>query len=207
MYLLGEELRLRIGEIAETAARRSQGAVRLEESIALPYFGQIILRFELERAAFTLAELDRYESLLYEIVGDEFLVDFMGSVYETVGVDLAAMQDRFAELGERFADEPNPPSIHSEGIRKDARELLERAGMNQSEKVWEIQIDDGQILLLTMGREQGPIRDLGGEPRLLVGRIREEDGTGLFRAALYARRSRISLARLLMENGMKPYYR
>ena len=202
MYLLGEELRLRIGEIAETAARRSQGAMKLEEFIALPYFGQIILRFELEKAAFTLAELDRYESLLYEIVGDEFLVDFMGSVYQKAGVDPATMEARFAEMAVKYAGERVAPSVHSEGIRKDAELLLERAGLDRSEKVWEIQVEDGALLLLTMGREPAAVRDLGGEPRLLVGRIREEDGLGLLQAALYAKRNRVSLARLLLENGL-----
>ena len=52
-----------------------------EEYIALPYYGQIILRFMLHEDTVTLDDLDRYENLLNSIVGDEFLTDFMGTVY------------------------------------------------------------------------------------------------------------------------------
>ena len=69
MYLQNESLINRIREISAEAARRSKGQIGFEEHIALPEYGQIILRFSLETKTVSPDELDRREALLYEIVG------------------------------------------------------------------------------------------------------------------------------------------
>ena len=50
----------------------------------MPYYGgNIILRFDLKKEKVTLDELDQYEALMYEIVKDDFLIDFMGDIYKS----------------------------------------------------------------------------------------------------------------------------
>ena len=71
MYITGETVTRRIAEIAKEADARSGHAVSFEEYLAIPYVGQIILRFNLNREAFTLDDLDRYEQMLAEIAGDD----------------------------------------------------------------------------------------------------------------------------------------
>lgn len=82
MYIYSEQLKKRIEEIAALVKEKTNGVVHYEEFIAIPYFGYIILRFDLETEHYTIDDLDHYEELIYDIVGDEFLVDFMGIVYK-----------------------------------------------------------------------------------------------------------------------------
>ena len=88
MYLTNEKLLKRIQDISNEAELASNHALSFEEYIALPFFGQIILRFTLNLDKYTLDDLDRYESLLNDIAGEEFMTDFMGVVYKKVGVEL-----------------------------------------------------------------------------------------------------------------------
>ena len=197
LYLLGQGLQNRIDRIAEEAESRSKGEIRFEESIALPYYGQIILRFSLERDEVSMTDLDACEALLYEIAGDEFLVDFMGSVYRKAGVDYTRLGETLVRLAAELPNEELPPSVHSAGIRADAAYLLKKAGLEPTEKVWEIQIEDGEQLLLLMGRCDRPIKVSDDCPGLRVAEVREEPCIGLMKAAVYARKRGISLARLL----------
>lgn len=197
MYLNSEGLLSRIREIAAEADRRTQGRLRYEEHIALPAYGQIILRFTLEAERVSPDELDRYEALLYEIVGDEFLIDFMGSVYRRAGADLADMDARFAEMAARYADEKLDPSVHAAGIRADAAKLLEKAGLSPGARVWEIQADGDELLLLVFGKSGTPLRTV--DDSLKAGEVDELPCLGLFRAAVHAKKAKVSLARVLLD--------
>lgn len=203
MYLQNESLINRIREISTEAARRSKGQISFEEHIALPEYGQIILRFSLETKTVSPDDLDRWEALLYEIVGDEFLVDFMGSVYEKTGVDLQAAEHCFAAMADRYAGEELAPSVHAAGIRADAAYLLKKAGLSADARVWEIQVDGSELLLLIFGKSGKPVRAVEGQAGLFVGEVDETACLGLFKAALYAKRNHISLARVLLaEDGV-----
>lgn len=197
MYLKSEGLLSRIREIAAEADRRTQGQIRYEEYIALPAYGQIILRFTLEAEHVSPDDLDRYEALLYEIVGDEFLIDFMGSVYRRAGVDLSDTEARFAEMAARYGGEELDPSVHAAGIRADAVRLLEKAGLPPDRRVWEIQIDGGELLLLVFGKGGTPLRAV--DDSLTVGEVGELPCLGLFRAAVHAKKAKVSLAGLLLD--------
>ena len=198
MYLQSERLINRIREISTEAALRSKGQISFEEHIALPEYGQIILRFSLETKTVSPDELDRWEALLYEIVGDEFLVDFMGSVYEEAGVDLHAAEHCFAAMADRYAGEELAPSVHAAGIREDAAQLLRVAGLSPKIRVWEIQPDGDELLLLVFGKSGAPVMAVERQAGLFVSEVDESTCRGLYKAALYARRKRISLARLLL---------
>ena len=199
MYITSEKLKKRIEAVSREVSERFDRRILLEEYIGLPYFGQIILRFMLEEEDYTLEDLDRYERGLYQIVGDEFLVDFMGSVYRKVGVDYSDLGKIFRAMEAEYRDEVVAPSIHSEGIREDARELLKAAGMDPDQKVWEIQLEDGGYALLLLGKENREILEMQEPVRLLVQETGETECTGLIKAAMRCKRLGVSLGRLMME--------
>ena len=140
-----------------------------------------------------------YEALLDDLVGEEFLTDFMGSVYRSVGVSYENIERVYAALAAKYRDEPWKPTIHAEAIRTDAKELLSNVGLDPELPVWEIQPEDEEILLLILGEEERLLARTEGEPRITAAEVRSELCTGLFQAACFAKRNRVSLARLLLE--------
>lgn len=201
MYLLSSSLTKRIEEIASEVSARSGGLIRFEEFIALPYFGQIVLRFTADAEEITLAALDRWERELNEITGNEFLADFMGDVYQKAGIDFSDLDARLIQMAEQYADETCIPSIHSKAIREDAALLLKTAGMAPDEKVWEIQTEEDRFLLLIMGAEDQMPQPAEQMPPIFTGTVAERKCMGLLKAALYAKRNRISLGRVIAGNG------
>ena len=202
MYLQNPDLLNRIHQIAETAEIRTNHKVKFEEYIALPFFGQIILRFTLDQEDITFEELDCYESMLYDISEDEFLIDFMGSVYQKAGMVFSELDDRLLELSEIYADEPVFSSVHSAGIKEDETELLKLAGIEEYEKVWEIQVEEDNWILLIMGKSNRKIKEIKEPIKMYVGEVSEKQCTGLMKAAFYAKRNKISLGRLLSDKGL-----
>ena len=77
MFITSKQLKERVQIVSDEIALRSGGKVTFEEYISLPYYGYVILRFNLNENHYTVADVDRYESLMYDCVGDEFLIDFM----------------------------------------------------------------------------------------------------------------------------------
>ena len=199
MYITSEKLKKRIEAVSREVSERFDRRILLEEYIGLPYFGQIILRFMLEGEGYTLEDLDRYERELYQIVGDEFLIDFMGSVYRKVGVDYSDLGKIFRAMEAEYGDEAVVPSIHAEGIREDAKELLKAAGMDPDQKVWEIQLEDGCYILLLLGKENREIAEIREPVRLFVQGVGETECTGVIKAAMRCKRLGVSLGRLMME--------
>ena len=199
MYITSEKLKSRIEEVEREVKDQFDRHILLEEYIGIPYFGQIILRFMLEGEDYTLEDLDRYERELYQIVGDEFLVDFMGSVYRKVGVDYSDLGETFRAMEAEYRDEAVVPSVHSEGIRADAKKLLKAAGMDPEQKVWEIQLEDGCFILLLLGKEKRKIAEIQEPVRLLVQETGETESTGLIKAAMRCKRLGVSLGRLMID--------
>lgn len=199
LYLESDELRQRISDIADKVALLSSGKIRYEEMIALPYFGQIILRFDHVCPPASLDQLDREETWLRVIAGEDFLVDFMGSVYQAAGVDFTGLDERLPALTERYASEKCKDSVHAPFLREDGRTLLREAGLAPTLPVWEIQVDGDEILLLTMDEEPRPAISVSGCSGLSAGCVSQPACTGLYLAALHAHRKQISLGRALTE--------
>ena len=199
MYITSPELLQRIDAIANAIQAKSHGAILYEEYIALPHCGQIILRFNLQSTDFTLQELDQYESLLHKTVGEDFLIDFMGTVYRALGVDYTHMDELFRHCGEVYADEPILPSNCAAALRDDARSLLSLCGLDPAQPVWEIQPEE-ELHLLLYGSKNAPLGQYsaGG----LTIRVSTADSVacnGLTKAAFFAKRTGISLARALLQ--------
>ncbi len=198
MFLTGDWLQDRLIALDEQVQEATQGAVRREEHIALPYFGQIIVRFQTNEAA-ALEEVDAWERKLQRLVGDDFLVDFMGSVYRRLGVDYRRLDEIVERLGQRFKDEPMCEGPFAEQIEADAQALLLLCGMPETAPVWEIQWEEGKYALLLMSRENRIVRTVEGEPPIHVMEVNGVLCEGLMRAAFAAKRMGVSLGRLMLE--------
>lgn len=198
MYLESDQLLARIQEISKEAETKSNHTLSFEEYIALPYYGQIILRFMLHEDTVTLDDLDRYENLLNSIVGDEFLTDFMGTVYKKSGVDYSKMNQRMIEMAAQFQNEAVTDSIHAEGIRADAISLLKLVNLDINSPVWEIQVEDKEYALLLLGKEKKEILTINEPVSLSVVEVDSRTCSGLIKAAFFCKRNHISLCRALL---------
>ena len=188
----------KIKEISLNVYKATDGLVEYEEFIAIPYFELIVLRFNLNKNTTTLEELDKYESIIYEIVGDEFLVDFMGSVYQRAGVNYPILENKFKELNKQYQNEKCDivcPFLKE--INEDKEALLKLADLPLDIPVWEIQYDEDEIALLLLGKESKAIKELTGENKIFIREAPKEACVGLLKACFYAKRKKISLARLL----------
>ncbi len=200
MYINSAQLALKIKSIAKQADALSGHALAYEEMVALPCFGQIILRFALNTGTYTPDTLDKYESMLYSIAGGGFMTDLMGSVYRKAGVDYASLDRRLLELNDRFKDEKIVPSAHAGGIRADASSLLSIAGLETGLPVWEIQADGGEYMILVFGNESRKLASLETPIKLTVAETDARMCTGLIKAAVYCKRNNISLIRILADS-------
>ena len=199
MYILSKELTERIAGISQEADTLSSHVLLYEEFIALPYFGQIILRFTINKEEYSLEDLDQYETILNRIAGKDFLCDFMGDVYRKAGVDYSKLDQRMIQMNERFADEQMLQSSHSARIAADAALLLKAAGLPSDRRVWEIQVEDDEYTLLLMGKESKSIVSITDPIKLSVMEVNERICTGLIKGAFYCRRNHISLVRILLD--------
>ena len=199
MYILSKELTERIAGISQEADTQSNHVLLYEEFIALPYFGQIILRFTINKEEYSLEDLDQYEIILNRIAGKDFLCDFMGDVYRKAGVDYSKLDQRMIQMNERFADEQMLQSSHSARIAADAALLLKAAGLPGDRRVWEIQVEDDEYTLLLMGKESKSIVSITDPIKLSVLEVNERICTGLIKGAFYCRRNHISLVRILLD--------
>lgn len=188
----------RLEEIKSRISNDTNGLIEYEEFIAIPYFGFIILRFNLNKEITTIDELDKHETYLYKIVGNDFLVDFMGSVYKKIGVDFSSLEIKLKELNNRL-DEKQYDSVcpFIDEINNDKNELLNIANFPLDSDVWEIQYDEGGIALIILGNQNRTIKEINNNPPIVAREVSREECFGLIKAALYAKRNKISLARLI----------
>ena len=197
MFVEEKEFNDYLEHIKVEVGKRTNHHVVFEEYVIVPFFCFIILRFNLVSDIITLDALDKYETQLYEIVGDNYLVDFMGSVYRKVGVDFTKLSDVLKHLREKLKNESidfNPS--YKTRIQEDAEKLLKTVGLNTNQKVWEIQKEE-EINLLILGNENRLIKTIQSESTINVYETSEEECLGLVRAVFNAKRNKMSLARLL----------
>lgn len=65
MFITSEALKKRIAALSNEIYKISNGAVSFEEYIALPHYGRICLRFNLNLQIFNLDDLDNYERTIW----------------------------------------------------------------------------------------------------------------------------------------------
>ena len=123
MFIENNELKNRIEEISKKVLSATNDKVRFEEYIYLPYYGNIILRFELISENYTIEDVDKYEVIINGIVGNEFLIDFMGSVYKKIGVDYSKLEDIINRFKDVYLNEEIIHSRYYDLLNSDTGEM------------------------------------------------------------------------------------
>ncbi len=178
----------------------SKGILSFEEYIPLPHFGHTILRFNIDQETYTLDDLDAYEALMQDVVQDEFLVDFMGSAYQKVGLEPALFDEKFRKCHEKYKDVTVSAGADRARLQADAAELLRQCGLPARARVWEIQMEAEETLLLLLGEEERKIGSYAIDDKAVhVYEVEEKPCVGLLRACMAAKEQRISLVRALLE--------
>lgn len=199
MYCNSTELLSRIDLLSREIHEKSNGKIAFEEYIVLPFYGQIVLRFDLLQSSFTLDDLDCYEALIYESVKDEFLIDFMGRIYSKAGINYSRMDKLFADCSDYYADVRPSKAVYAERIDADARYLLESCGLAPDLPVWELQLENDVIHLFILkdrSEKLGCFRIGGITVNVLTADLQSCEG--LMKAVFFARQNNISLARALL---------
>ena len=198
MFLTSELLRERLVQLERKAKEATQGALWLEEYVAVPAYGQIMARFQTIEPV-TPEKVDQWERLLRELAENEFMVDFMGNIYRQLGIDYARLDEINERLGRQYFEEPILRGPYTEQIQADARELLLQCAMPEDAPVWEIQWEDNEYVLLLLGQEHRAIRTMESNPHIHVQEVNGSLCEGLMRAAFAAKRMGVSLGRLMLE--------
>ena len=198
MFLTGEWLRERISQLEQKAKEATHGAIWVEEYMAVPAFGQIMVRFQTD-VLVTLELIDQWEQQLQALAGNEFIIDFMGNIYREIGIDYAQLDMINSRLGQRFSEEPMLLGPYAEEIRQDAKELLRKCDLSDDLPVWEIQYEGGEYGLLLLGTENRFIRTVRGEPSVHLFEANGALCKGLQQAVFAAKRRGVSLGRLMLE--------
>ena len=199
--LISTELLHRIDEIADNISSATNGIVQFEEYILLPYYENIVLRFDLALNEYTLDDLDEYERIIYKIVGNEFLTDFMGNVYRKVGTFYDNLNDTLKTCAVNLK-EAITPSVYSEAMLSVTDQLQKLCGLSENEKIWEVQPDDEPLILL-LAKEEGTMRSLSVNGQCYhIGTVDEQCCEGLMQAIFCAKRTNCSLARILTEHSL-----
>ena len=198
MFLTSELLRERLVQLERKAKEATQGALWLEEYVAVPAYGQIMARFQTIEPV-TPEKVDQWERLLRELAENEFMIDFMGNIYRQLGIDYARLDEINERLGRQYFEEPILRGPYTVQIQADARELLLQCAMPEDAPVWEIQWEDNEYVLLLLGQEHRAIRTVESDPHIHVQEVNGSLCEGLMRAAFAAKRIGVSLGRLMLE--------
>ena len=194
MFIESNELKNRIKAVSDAIYEQTDHQVVFEEFIAIPHYGgNIILRYNLLSQHYTLDDLDCYEEAMNQIVGNEFLITFMGSVYKRAGVSYADTEEKFLRYREMYQDVIVPQTAYAEKVRADAKYLLRKCSLPEDTEVWEIQVDD-PIPLLILGNTSRLIKTVDG---IEARETRKDVCEGLMKATIYAKENHISFGRML----------
>lgn len=199
MYCNSTELLSRIELLSREIHEKSNGKIAFEEYIVLPFYGQIVLRFDLLESSFTLDNLDHYEALIYESVKDEFLIDFMGRIYGKAGINYSRMEKLFADCFDYYANVTLSKAPYAGQIEADARYLLKSCGLAPDLPVWELQLENDVIHLFILKDRSDKLGCFHiGSMTVTVLTADLQACDGLMKAVFFAKQNNISLARALL---------
>ena len=198
MFIESSELLNLITDISNKVEKSTNGRVVFEEYVALPYYGNVILRFDLKQENYTIDDVDLYEREIYKIVGQDFLADFIGSVYRKVGVDYSCLEKTFSIFASLYKDEPIIESKYGKLIKNDAIQILQKCGYDCNLKIWEIQCED-EIGVYVLGQKSKKLNTVQLDKPYCFYETDESKCEALIKAAFFAKRNNVSLGRLMLD--------
>ena len=141
--------------------------------------------------------MDKYEVIMNKIVGNEFLVDFMGSVYKKIGVDYSRLDNIMNRFKDVYGNEEIIHSCYDDLLNAGTREILEKCGWDSDTEVWEIQYED-EINIFILGKEHKELKVVELEKKYNFYEIDKSKCEALMKATFFAKRNNVSLGRLML---------
>ena len=145
IFSLSSQLRELALDAERNAQNQIQENIKLAEIIVLPELGQhIILRFDVHGTISNLGKIDELENTLRKIVGQDFWVTLMSSVYAQVypHLDLSELTQRLEKLSRVVSNIALPISAskYAGQIQNDAVLIRSELNLGQEYQLWEVEI-------------------------------------------------------------------
>jgi len=212
MYITNQELVNDIKLTVERVELRFNGLFKFDEYIAIPYYGtNIILRFSyVGNENISLPELDELEERLRKIVGDRYFANLMGTVYQTQGLNYANLKSITQQIDSLYDIEIFSNSFHKTGLNNDCSQIKSLFSLVETPKIWEIQVNNDEILILALNNGDTIIKDnetevITGEDRKMRLVFVENDNSyrGLMKTVMLAISQKVSMCHILLDYNKK----
>lgn len=200
MFIESKELLTRIKKVSDIVKQEVSEKIEFVEYITLPYYGgNIILRFKISDKNYSFEDIDEYEQKIQNIVHDDFLIDFLGEVYQNIGVNYNNIENKFIEFSDKYKNIIVTQSPFNYLINNDVKSILRKCGMDSSLRIWEIQYEE-EISIFILGKSDQKVDEVTIDKKKYnlyeVDKVKCE---GLIKATFFAKKHKTSLARLLLE--------
>lgn len=200
MFIESKELLTKIEKITNLVKEKVSEKIEFVEYITLPFYGgNIILRFTINDENYTLEDIDEYEKKIRKIVKEDFLIDFLGEVYQRLGVDYDLIENRFIKFNEKYQNVVITKSSFYYLINNDVKSILRKCGLDFSLRVWKIQYEE-EVSIYILGKTDLKLGEATiDKKKYNVYEVNEEKCEGLIKAMFYVKKNKTSLAKLLFE--------
>lgn len=198
MFIESKELLTKIKKVTALVKEKVSEKIEFVEYITLPYYGgNIILRFTINDENYSLEDIDEYEKKIQKIVKEDFLIDFLGEVYQHLGVDYNFIENKFIKFNEKYQNVVIAKSPFYYLINNDVKSILRKCGLDSSVRVWEIKYEE-EVSIYILGKTDLKLGEATiDKKKYNVYEVNEEKCEGLIKATFYAKKNKTSLARLL----------
>ncbi len=208
MYVTSQEL---VNDINLTINRVDLifgGRLKFDEYIAIPCYGtNIILRFSfIGNDNLTLQEIDELEESLRQTVGERYFGNLMGTVYQKQGLDYTKIKSITQKIDSLIDIEIITNYFHKTELGNDCSQLKSLFNLTETPNIWEIQVNEDEILVLTLYSGERPaqnneIKAFAGENRKIKLVFIEDDNSyrGLMKTAMLAITQKVSMCHVLLD--------
>ncbi len=143
IYSLSDQLKEKITALAGLVERNFSYRVKLEEYIVLPDYGQrVVLRFGLKVDFSAPEKADEIESMIRELVGDDYWAVLEGRVFYKFGFSPEILESQLSIINNNLPDHilELPETIHSQKLREDAKIIRKVLKLPKDCHIWEIEV-------------------------------------------------------------------
>lgn len=200
MFIESKELLTKIEKVTNLIREKVSEKIEFVEYVTLPYYGgNIILRFTINDKNYSLEDIDEYEKKIQKIVKEDFLIDFLGEVYQHLGVNYSLIENKFIKFSEKYQNVLVTKSPFYYLINNDVKSILRKCGLDSSVRVWEIQYEE-EVNIYILGKTDLKIGEATiDKKKYNIYEVDEAKCVGLIKATFFAKKNKTSLARLLLE--------
>ena len=157
IYSLSNEIKEIVDKKVKLVLNEYSDLLEYEEFIAMPDYGEIIIiRFKLKEVnSLSLDDLDKLETQLRKLVGNEFWVNLMGNTYQKYSNGVSFSEAFiYANQCMESLDFKNHEVYYRDNLKKDKEFIKKSLGLDGEQTIWEIQPSslkeslDGYVLIV-----------------------------------------------------------